>query len=245
MMFNNSTLSGSMETLAMRIRTVKLEMVASAFHPHEILSAVGAASTLMAMAGDDSSDDSSFGHLSEKDSGTVASSFFPSSGEDDSTDSSLSVAPSDGSVGDDFLSIQGTPNIKINLYDPADEGRIGDVHNVFRRDIYEGYIIQPGQHCAGTVAFRCRFCQHLPHQDRVRQSEITPRTVEGLYRAQIRFKRDHFPFCEFIPDEIKAKVAKLERSSHRGKKAYWVASARNKGLVNGHNGIVLRDNTIH
>ena len=29
------------------------------------------------------------------------------------------------------------------LYDPADEGRISDIHTVFRRDIYEGYIIQP------------------------------------------------------------------------------------------------------
>jgi hypothetical protein len=60
-----------------------------------------------------------------------------------------------------------------------------------------------------------------------------------LYRAHIRFNRDHFPTCEFIPDKIRAKVAKLRKTSARGNKAYWVTSALKKGLINNEKGIIL------
>ncbi|KAL7503078.1 hypothetical protein ACHAXN_000917 [Cyclotella atomus] len=178
-------------------------------HPYEILQALGAANTLIAM-----SEDSNF---------------------EASSSGSISDSASDGYDSDCYDS---TSNIKINLYDPADEGRIGGFHNVFRRDIYEGFVVQSGEKFEGTVAFRCRFCKHLPYKARAKQSEVYPRTVEGLYRAHIRFNHDHFPACKFIPKEIKAKVARLKKSSPRGNKAAWVESALNKGLVNDVNGIV-------
>lgn len=183
-------------------------------HPYEILQALGAANTLMAMT------------------------------EDTSIDSLSLACPTDSSCdgssdGYDSDCHQDTSSTKINLYDPSDEGHIGGFHNIFRRDIYEGYVIPEGEKYGGTVAFRCRFCQHLPYKARAKQSEVYPRTIEGLYRAHIRFNHDHFPKCKFIPNEIKAKVAKLKKSCPRGDKSHWVTSALNKGLVNGADGIVL------
>ena len=159
--------------------------------------------------------------------------------EDSSTDIS-SIASFDNMDGyDSDIIVPSNENVKITLYDPADEGRIGGFHNIFRRDIYEGFIVPPGDKYAGTVAFRCRFCKHLPYKIRAKQSEVYPRSIEGLYRAHIRFNHDHFPSCKHIPMEIKAKVIELKKSSPRGNKAYWVTSALNKGLVNDPSGIVL------
>ena len=141
--------------------------------------------------------------------------------------------------------VQDPSSIRFNLYDPADEGRINGYQNIFRRDIYEGFIVGPGHKFVGTVAFRCRFCAHLPYEARAKQCEIYPRSIDAIYRAHIRFNRDHFLNCKFIPDEIKAKIAKLKKSGPRGDKAYWVTSALNKGLVNGQNGIVLCRETMH
>ncbi|KAL7478049.1 hypothetical protein ACHAW6_003833, partial [Cyclotella cf. meneghiniana] len=181
-------------------------------HQREVVQVFTAAKTLMLMATDDydSSDDDIVSHTSSIDDSSV-----PYDGIDDSS------APT------------------ITLYDPADEGRISDIHTVFRRDIYEGYIVPPGARYAGTVAFRCRFCKHFPSEARASQSWVFPRTIEQMYRAHIRFNREHFPNCKCIPDEIRAKVAKLKKSSCRGSKNYWITSALKKGLVNGDKGIVL------
>lgn len=211
-----NTVTSSLVDLTPEVAMSNIELLeeitsaADVVHPYEILQALGAANTLVAM-----SEDSSF---------------------DDSLSGSLSDSASDGYDSDCY---QSTSSIKINLYDPSDEGRIGGFHNVFRRDIYEGFVVPSGEKYAGTVAFRCRFCQHLPYNARAKQSEVYPRTVEGLYRAHIRFNHDHFPACKFIPKEIKAKVARLKKSSPRGNKAAWVESALNKGLVNDVKGIVF------
>lgn len=198
------------------------ETTSAAVHPYEILQALGAANTLMAMA---------------EDTSCIDSSSFACT--DVSSDGS-----SDGYAYDSDASSHDTADVTINLYDPTDEGRIGGFHNVFRRDIYEGFVVRSGEKYAGTVAFRCRFCQHLPYRARAKQSEVYPRTIEGLYRAHIRFNHDHFPKCKFIPKEIKAKVARLRKSRPRGNKSHWITSALNKGLVNDVNGIVLCGSAI-
>ena len=115
-----------------------LDMAASANVDRlELLQALGAANTLMAMT-EDSTDASSFGD------------------------------------GYDSDSIQGNDlsKIEINLYHRSDEGNIGGYHNVFRRDIYEGFIVPVGDKYAGTVAFRCKFCKHFPYKARAKQSEV-------------------------------------------------------------------------
>lgn len=186
-------------------------------HQREVVQAFMAAKTLMIMSTADECYESS---EAEDDNLSRASSI------DDASDAS-------------YEEIDESNTQTINLYDPADEGRISDTHSVFRRDIYEGFVVPTGARYAGTVAFRCRFCKHLPSESRAAQSWVFPRTIEQMYRAHIRFNREHYPYCENIPKEIRAKVAKLKKSSCRGSKNYWVTSARKKGLKNGRRGIVL------
>ena len=192
-----------------------------AAHQLEITQAFMAAKALMVMStADESYESSEAGDES-------ASQFSASSSEEEASD--------DGS----YDEIDESSTRRITLYDPADEGRISDIHSVFRKDIYEGFVVPPGARYAGTVAFRCRFCKHLPSESRASQSWVFPRTIEQMYRAHIRFNREHYPHCECIPDAIRAKVSKLKKSSCRGSKNYWVTSARKKGLRNGRKGIVL------
>ena len=202
-------------------------------YPYGFLEALTAANTLMAISADRSL-------ASDLSSITDESSVDASSFECAPDESSISsVSDSSAFTGAEDAHVQYSPSTRFNLYDPADEGRINGYQNIFRRDIYEGFIVGPGHKFDGTVAFRCRFCAHLPYEARAKQCEIYPRSIDAIYRAHIRFNRDHFPNCKFIPDEIKAKIAKLKKSSPRGNKAYWVTSALNKGLVNGQKGIVL------
>eukprot|EP00956_Cyclotella_meneghiniana_P013271 scaffold19044_cov67-Cyclotella_meneghiniana.AAC.1 len=197
----------------------------SAIHQQEVTQAFTAAQTLLELsnANNEATD-------SEDDADTQ------------SQDSSISDVESPDEASCD--EIDDPPAAIMTLYDPADEGRISDIHNVFRRDIYEGFIVPPGARYAGTVAFRCRHCKHLPAESRAAQSWVFPRTIEQMYRAHIRFNREHYPYCEGIPKHIRAKVAKLKRSSCRGSKSYWVTSARKKGLKNGRSGIVLCDRAM-
>lgn len=170
-----------------------------------------------------------------------------SESEDDATSQvSASASSADEDVSDASYveEIDDSHARSFTLYDPADEGRISDIHSVFRRDIYEGFVVPDGARYAGTVAFRCRFCKHLPAESRAAQSWVFPRTVEQMYRAHIRFNREHYPHCESIPQKIRTKIAKLKKSSCRGSKNYWVTSARKKGLKNGRKGIVLCDKKL-
>lgn len=194
----------------------------SAIHQQEVTQAFMAAQTLL--------------ELSNANNEATESS---SSDEDDTQSRDSSISDVESSDDASYDEIDDSPAGLMTLYDPADEGRISDIHNVFRRDIYEGFIVPSGVRYAGTVAFRCRYCKHLPIESRAAQSWVFPRTIEQMYRAHIRFNREHYPYCEGIPNLIRAKVAKLKRSSCRGSKGYWVTSARKKGLKNGRNGIVL------
>jgi len=185
-------------------------------HQQEVVQAFMAAKTLMVMSTTNESYDSS----------------------DDDQRSEASSTEEDASIVS-YDEID-EPSVRaFTLYDPADEGRISDIHSVFRREIYEGFVVPSGARYAGTVAFRCCFCKHLPTESRAPQSWVFPRTIEQMYRAHIRFNREHYPHCKCIPDQIRAKVAKLKKSTCRGSKTYWVTSARKKGLKNGRRGIVL------
>lgn len=198
-----------------------------AVHQVEIAQAFLAAKALVVMS---TADDTSYESSEAEDDNTSLLSV-SSSGEEDVSD--------DGT----YDEMDKSPTRTITLYDPADEGRISDIHSVFRKDIYEGFVVPSGARYAGTVAFRCRFCKHLPSEARASQSWVFPRTIEQMYRAHIRFNREHYPHCECIPDAIRTKVSKLKKSSCRGSKNYWVTSARKKGLRNGRKGIVLCSKT--
>ncbi|KAL7485363.1 hypothetical protein ACHAW6_010950 [Cyclotella cf. meneghiniana] len=156
--------------------------------------------------------------------------------------SDASSASSNQSVTEEDIIDIASPS--FTLYDPADEGRINDAHTIIRRDVCEGFVVtnhhEGLQNRLGTVVFRCRFCKHLPRSSRGQQSEFMPFAIEGLYRAQMRFQKNHFPYCKHTPEELKAKHRRAHDSkgNGRGCKSYWVDSALKKGLRNSSKGIV-------
>jgi len=87
---------------------------------------------------------------------------------------------------------------------------------------------------AGSIAFRCRFCKHCPYKkNKAPLSTIYPESLEGLYRANLRFQANHLNSCEYFPDALKKR---LEYEYHRhgiqqvGVRAYWVECAERKGF---------------
>ena len=101
------------------------------------------------------------------------------------------------------------------LYDKDDDERINAAHNLIRRDIWEGFVVDTAIKEAGTkedilnssskarysagrlarydgtVGFRCRFCKHVPLDQRAYRSAVYPRSIECIYSANLRFQRDH------------------------------------------------------
>ena len=101
------------------------------------------------------------------------------------------------------------------LYDEGDDKYINSVHNIIRRDIWEGFVVgdtdtvkdsdtitpqnQDMQaksigrlaRYQGTVGFRCRFCKHVPLGQRAENSAVYPRSIENIYTANLRFQRHH------------------------------------------------------
>ena len=150
------------------------------------------------------------------------------------------------------------------LYEKDDDNHINALHNVVRRDIWEGFVVSASSEGAadkndathatsarrsgrlaryeGTVGFRCRFCKHVPYLERAEKSAVYPRSLERIYLANIRFQRDHVEHCTFIPTELKDEYWRLKDGKNlaRGRKQYWVTSAQRRGLCNGANGIVFQ-----
>eukprot|EP00578_Thalassiosira_sp_NH16_P013603 CAMPEP_0181114636 /NCGR_PEP_ID=MMETSP1071-20121207/21000_1 /TAXON_ID=35127 /ORGANISM="Thalassiosira sp., Strain NH16" /LENGTH=318 /DNA_ID=CAMNT_0023198781 /DNA_START=84 /DNA_END=1040 /DNA_ORIENTATION=+ len=151
------------------------------------------------------------------------------------------------------------------LYDNDDDKHINALHNIVRRDIWEGFVVDASKSKVsedthggkamksstrrnsrlarydGTIGFRCRFCKNAPHNQRAERSAVYPRSLEGIYLANIRFQRDHIDHCTFIPKDIKEEYSSIKNSKgiSRGRKQYWVSSALRKGLSNGEGGIVF------
>ena len=145
------------------------------------------------------------------------------------------------------------------LYEKDDDNHINALHNVVRRDIWEGFVVNASSEGAadsdiscrrsgrlaryeGTVGFRCRFCKHVPYLQRAEKSAVYPRSLERIYLANIRFQRDHVEHCAYIPSELKDEYWRLKESKNlgRGRKQYWETSAQRRGLCNGANGIVFQ-----
>eukprot|EP00574_Skeletonema_japonicum_P007117 CAMPEP_0201726212 /NCGR_PEP_ID=MMETSP0593-20130828/9322_1 /ASSEMBLY_ACC=CAM_ASM_000672 /TAXON_ID=267983 /ORGANISM="Skeletonema japonicum, Strain CCMP2506" /LENGTH=525 /DNA_ID=CAMNT_0048217683 /DNA_START=243 /DNA_END=1820 /DNA_ORIENTATION=+ len=90
---------------------------------------------------------------------------------------------------------------------------------------------------AGSIAFRCRFCKHSPHKDRYPLATIYPESIEGLYRANLRFQANHLRVCKECPRELKDCLRRARQNNdHRsfevqgGVRKYWVETAARKGF---------------
>lgn len=125
--------------------------------------------------------------------------------------------------------------VPSTLYAHADEDHINPLHTIMRRDILEVFVEQSRHRgTVGKIGLRCKFCKHLPNEDRAPLSAIYPETLEGLYRACcVRFQKRHLVCCELIPDSIRERMDEIkEGTKTRGSKQYWVDSAYTKGFRN-------------
>ncbi len=99
------------------------------------------------------------------------------------------------------------------LHDASDEEHINAIHNIVRRDVWEGFVVGTTsttassargkgddtgsrstsrlERYAGTIGFRCRFCKVAPPGERAEKSAVYPRSLERIYLSNIRFQRDH------------------------------------------------------
>ena len=100
----------------------------------------------------------------------------------------------------------------FHLYDKDDNKHINAVHNIARRDILEGFVVNTRSkdlkngdidksfnarrsrelaRYDGTIGFRCQFCKKLPLNQRAKKLAVYPWSLERIYLANIRFQRDH------------------------------------------------------
>lgn len=85
----------------------------------------------------------------------------------------------------------------------------------------------------GQVGLRCMHCKNLPSIDRTNHAIAYPSFISGIYNAVQQMFRQHFEYCERIPEDVRRRVETLkETTSNRGgRKQYWIDSAKRVGLV--------------
>ena len=101
-------------------------------------------------------------------------------------------------------------DVTFSLFTPGDEIHINQLHNLIRRDIWEGFVVnnksagdesnkgdgarrkaRVGRY-EGTVGFQCKWCKHVKQCDRADQSAVFPRSITSIYSSSIRFQKgDH------------------------------------------------------
>ena len=113
------------------------------------------------------------------------------------------------------------------IHDPImDDGRINPVHMIVRE-----HVLDVRRSMSGKVFFQCKYCAHLPVDERAHQSTVSPQSISTLYRANVRFHMSHVRNCEYIPEWIKMCSPKKSRIGNSGGvKTSWEESAMAMGL---------------
>ena len=96
----------------------------------------------------------------------------------------------------------------------------------------------------GQVGLRCRHCAHLPVCRREKGSTYFPATLLGVYQAAQNMSVTHMQcgVCSQMPQSIKAEFAHListKVGSSGAGRPYWVATAKQLGLVDTEDGILF------
>jgi hypothetical protein len=81
----------------------------------------------------------------------------------------------------------------------------------------------------GQVGIRCRFCAHLPYNERSIRSSSFPSSITRLYQCATMMVRDHFANCKAMPPSVLNRYLQLKSQSNHSahdSKTYWMRSAR-------------------
>lgn len=99
----------------------------------------------------------------------------------------------------------------------------------------------------GQVGIRCIHCADLHPKLRTRAAVYYPSRLTVLYQAAQNIVNIHLPeLCESMPEDIRAKLVKLEnkRSSVGGGKNYWSDTAQIQGIIDTDNGLRFDESKI-
>ncbi len=155
----------------------------------------------------------------------------------------------------------------LSLADKEDGNNTHPSHAIIRRDILEAFVavapkatedeggistenkrkLTRQRRYAGFVGFRCRYCKDKHINKQADLAIIYPESINGIYRANIRFQSKHIQACPYIPKQLKDQLncLKTSKTTSRGKKTYWTKSALQKGFCDwqsptGRKGIIYR-----
>lgn len=97
------------------------------------------------------------------------------------------------------------------------------------------------------LGIRCIHCADLHPKLRTRAAVYYPSRLTVLYQAAQNIVNIHLPeLCESMPEDIRAKLVKLEnkRSSVGGGKNYWSDTAQIQGIIDTDNGLRFDESKI-
>jgi len=125
------------------------------------------------------------------------------------------------------------------LADPEDEYHLNKLHCFVRKNI-EWFVAtaadiavpSPGRKTAlrvGQIGLRCIHCRHVYSRDRTKRAICYPTSVSRIYHCVSDMKFDHFPNCQFLPEEERNTFNDLKSSRRSGKKG----SRGKHGSLNG------------
>jgi len=92
------------------------------------------------------------------------------------------------------------------------------------------------------VGIRCKFCAHLPRNERARRNATFPSSIDGIQQGVSMMMREHFFNCSGMPDRIMAvykRKANQKMTAESASRKYWQQSARRLGLVETLEGIMF------
>ena len=115
-----------------------------------------------------------------------------------------------------------------------DEGNVNPLHCFVRKELVEVVVL--GRDFGYRVGLRCVYCGPLPKSERnvFSMSQFFPKSVEDMYRGVCTWQRIHFPHCKHVPEHMKVRYRELKQISldTRGRKQYWIESAKALGMRN-------------
>ena len=86
----------------------------------------------------------------------------------------------------------------------------------------------------GQVGLRCRYCAHMPHNERASRSSSFPSSIDRIYQSLTMMIRDHFVSCLGLPEALKSRFLELKSRTTQGatdSKRYWIESATKLGMI--------------
>lgn len=128
---------------------------------------------------------------------------------------------------------------------PHDEAKLNSLHCFLRSELLEIFVVQksrnkspthsPGS-SVGRVGLRCVHCAMVrktkENQDEAPMAVFYPKSVAEIYRLVTSWQRCHLRKCRNLPPSVRSKWQALrDNDKSRGKTHYWVASAKDIGLM--------------